>query len=228
MLLERRSGNSGALIAGFRWALANNCSTVVTIDADGAHVASEIPFLLKAHEEARNALTIGNRFHANPNYAIPSSKVCANFFASRLINKYFGTSLDDVACGFRVLDERLMIALINISQGGYRIAYEAIAVCRNLGYPIGSAPASVRYNAIEPWVTRRQELIDLAQSIVDNIVYCPEVSHLAESVSQLNPVTIRIAERVVCMLPLREYDSYLLQFQDPVYVNEFTGKSIVF
>jgi glycosyltransferase involved in cell wall biosynthesis len=60
---EVNRGKGGALKTGFAWALENGFDGVVTLDADGQHLASEIPKFLEERAASGADLIIGGRSH---------------------------------------------------------------------------------------------------------------------------------------------------------------------
>ena len=56
-------GKGAALKTGFRYALERGFDAVVTVDADGQHLPSEIPKFVRAFRETGADLVIGDRSH---------------------------------------------------------------------------------------------------------------------------------------------------------------------
>src|SRR5512140_1243004 len=56
-------GKGAALKTGFEWALARDFGAVLTLDADGQHLPSDIPKFLEAYGKSRAPLIIGSRRH---------------------------------------------------------------------------------------------------------------------------------------------------------------------
>jgi glycosyltransferase involved in cell wall biosynthesis len=56
-------GKGAALKTGFRWARENGYDGVITLDADGQHLPSEIPKFLRQVELGAEDLIIGGRAH---------------------------------------------------------------------------------------------------------------------------------------------------------------------
>ncbi len=227
--IQERTGNSNALIRGFKFAIQNGFHTVVTIDADGAHNPEEIPSLLTTHINLKCHLTIGNRFDPSQLQHIPSTKRWSNFFAASMVNRILGLSLNDVACGFRVLQFDLLKALIkNSTLHGYAIAYEMIAVARGKSFKIGSSPVRVHYDASNILCTRQQEFLDLLRALINMQFTSKEMllslNQIYEVASNLQPFTIKIAKMTLCIHPLLTEGGYLFQLQDQNFTIQTIGQ----
>ena len=59
----RRRGKGGAMKSGFDWALTRGFDGVIGVDADGQHLPSEIPKLLRCRAESGADMVIGCRSH---------------------------------------------------------------------------------------------------------------------------------------------------------------------
>jgi glycosyltransferase involved in cell wall biosynthesis len=90
-------GKGAALRSGFEAAYDLGFSTVVTLDADGQHLPSEILKLLRCGDES--ALVIGVRDLAR--VGAPRSNQLSNAFANLYLSTVLGVPLRDTQCGMR-------------------------------------------------------------------------------------------------------------------------------
>jgi len=94
-------GVGGAVRVGFKYALENNFSTVIQIDADGQHLPSEAIKLLNASES--NCVVVGSRFSDKSNpYKISVARQIAMKILAKVTSFICKTKLTDVSSGFRL------------------------------------------------------------------------------------------------------------------------------
>ncbi len=228
-----RPGYGSALIAGLRYALEHGFSTVVTLDADGAHDPSQIPELYYVHERSGCCLTIGSRFGSGKMFDIPSSKRWVNVFASHLINRALGTTLEDVACGFRVLSSSLVRRLLEKATScGFGVVCEILKTAIEANCRICSAPVNVRYDATDILCTNRQELLDaltvLSRQCHSDPSLAGVVAQLASAVAEFQPVTILLPHTILCAHPITGAGAYLFQAQHRYFAARTLGKTFDF
>ncbi len=95
-------GAWGAIQAGIRYALKRGCDTCVTMDADGQHLAEEIPKLLEALEREQAEVAIG---------AYPKRGSLARQIAWRSFKVLTGFEFADLTSGFRAYRRRALVLL---------------------------------------------------------------------------------------------------------------------
>ena len=93
--LPVRLGAWGATQAGIRYALRQGADVVVSMDADGQHLAESIPALIQPLKLGKANVVIG----CNPERASTIRR-----FAWRWIKATSGLSLEDITSGFRAYD----------------------------------------------------------------------------------------------------------------------------
>lgn len=227
------TGYSAAILTGIRYSLKKGVSHVITIDADGAHDTREIENIFKSHLDSGCELTIGDRFSRTPCLEIPSPKIWSNYFAASLVNIALKTNLSDVACGFRVLSSGLCKRLLKQAVSkGYGLAYEMIAITLNTTRAINSFPVSVHYDASCFLCTSQTELIDYLKTMrvleVVSKTFVRSIDSMIISVECLEPITIKLSRELICLLPVKEYKSYVFQRQHPIFIENIIGKLIDF
>lgn len=117
---EKNTGLGGALRTGFQKALEKDFDVVVTIDADGQHLASDIPKFLEKINEGYD-FVLGRRDLRH----YPFIKKFGNFFLNRMTNIVSGTNLKDTESGFRAFRADAL-KKFNLYASRYEIAAELI------------------------------------------------------------------------------------------------------
>ncbi len=99
--LERNSGKGSALDKGFSRARELGFSHAVSFDADGQHVAGDIPAFKEAVESDPTALWIGNRSIPFGETTQPARSRFGRGFGNFWYKYNTGIRLHDTQCGFR-------------------------------------------------------------------------------------------------------------------------------
>ena len=136
-------GQGAALQTGIEFALAKQAAYIVTFDADGQHVASDIPGLLEPIISGKADVVLGSRFIGIKN-EIPTQRKKLLQFA-RYINFFFtGMLLSDAHNGLRAFS-REAAAKIHLRQNGMAHATEIITVIKKKKLRYEEVPVTVRY-----------------------------------------------------------------------------------
>src|SRR5581483_11954319 len=112
----RNRGKGVALLAGFRYALAQvPFDVLVTLDGDRQHRAADIPRVVNALRTQHAALVVGEReqFAAMP----PRSRV-GNVLLSRLLRQIYHASPRDTQSGFRAFARGFAKEVVQGIPGG--------------------------------------------------------------------------------------------------------------
>jgi glycosyltransferase involved in cell wall biosynthesis len=131
-------GKGAALKTGFTYALQNGFDGVITLDADGQHLPTEIPKILAARAETGADLIIGGRAHLFEQM-LPRRRR-ANRFSARTIAWAAGSEVTDSQSGFRFYSAKLLGAvalrsdgfdmesevIVRAGRGGFRVLTIAI------------------------------------------------------------------------------------------------------
>jgi glycosyltransferase involved in cell wall biosynthesis len=152
VLVQRPNGGKGAALRlGFRHALENAATAVVTLDADGQHDPAEIPLFLTAFEATGAELIIGRRDFAT----MPLVRRLSNTLGGWVFSVAVGRRVADNQSGYRLIGQRLMTALLDSTESGFEFEVEMIARCIALGLPISDVPIRTIYagepSHIRPW-----------------------------------------------------------------------------
>ena len=219
---SENKGNSYALLKGFEYAITNNYSIIVTIDADLAHNPNEIPKLLNKVEKSKCQLCIGNRFSKSLINNIPSPKICSNLFASQLFNLIMKTNYKDVSCGFRAIKIKYIENVIhNIKSNGFSLVYDMLVFAIMNKINVGIVPVSVHYDASKLIGTSRKELVDLLNSLIRMNQITKEIEmkllKIKEDIKRFSLVSLKLRDCMLYLIPLKQYDSYIFQKQDEAF-----------
>jgi glycosyltransferase involved in cell wall biosynthesis len=129
----RRRGKGGAMKTGFAWALSHGFDGVIGVDADGQHLPSEIPKLLRCRAESGADLVIGGRSHLFAQM-LPRRRR-ANRFSTWAIAMLSGASITDSQCGFRLYSVRLL-RTVSLRAEGFDMDSEVIVRAGRAGLTI--------------------------------------------------------------------------------------------
>jgi len=152
VLVQRaNAGKGAALRAGFRQALENGATAVVTLDADGQHDPAEIPSFLTTFEATGAELIIGSRDFAT----MPLVRRLSNMLGGWIFSMAVGRRVADNQSGYRLIGRTLLAALLDSTESGFEFEVEMIARCIALGLPIADVPIRTIYagepSHIRPW-----------------------------------------------------------------------------
>lgn len=134
-------GKGAALMAGFEYALEQDCDAVLTLDADGQHDPEEIPAFLQAYAECSADLIIGQRDFTR----MPPVRRVSNTLGTSILSWALGQPIPDNQSGYRLISQRLMRALREPVERGFEFEVEMIIVCLLHGYRLGWVPIRTIY-----------------------------------------------------------------------------------
>lgn len=142
-VIRRRlnSGKGAALREGFSAAREGGYAWVLTLDADGQHLPSELPRFLEALESGTEAV-LGNRM-GDPQ-GMPLDRRLANRWMSWIISRMAGQRIPDTQCGFRLISRRVLDAL-PLTSDRFEIDSELVLRMGWAGVPMRSVPVSSVY-----------------------------------------------------------------------------------
>ncbi len=135
-------GKGAALKTGFAWARENGYDGVITLDADGQHLPSEIPKFLRERESGNADLIIGGRSHLF-GQMLPRRRT-ANRFSAWCIAKCSGVPITDSQSGFRYYSARLIDG-IRLRTDGFDMESEVIVRAGRGGYRIVTIPIELGF-----------------------------------------------------------------------------------
>ena len=125
------------------YAIENEASILVSIDADGQFYPSEIGYLIKPIQGGTVQMVTGNRFANKKLENMPSIKYIGNKIMAKLVGKISNIQLQDVSCGFRAYSRE---ALYNLNLFGvFSYTHEVILNLSFKGISISEQPVMVTY-----------------------------------------------------------------------------------
>lgn len=135
-------GKGGALKTGFAWVVQNGFDGVITLDADGQHLPSEMPRLLECRSKTGADLIIGGRAHLFGEM-VPRRRM-ANRFSAWAIAKAAGTRVTDSQSGYRFYSTKLLRA-IRLHTDGFDMESEVIVRAGREGFQIITTPIDLGF-----------------------------------------------------------------------------------
>jgi glycosyltransferase involved in cell wall biosynthesis len=136
-------GQGAALKTGFNYALGRGAEIIVTFDADGQFLPSEIPGLIRPIAEGEADAVLGSRFITN-NSKIPLIRKLVLKSAILFTRITTGLGLSDAHNGFRAFS-RKAIELIDLKQDRMAHASEILHEIKRLGLKYKEVPVTVSY-----------------------------------------------------------------------------------
>jgi glycosyltransferase involved in cell wall biosynthesis len=135
-------GKGGALKTAFAWAREQGFEGVITIDADGQHLAHEIPKFIEARSQTGADLIIGGRAHLF-GQMLPRRRT-ANRFSAWTIAKASGTKVTDSQSGYRYYSRRLLDS-VKLRTNGFDMESEVIVRAGRAGLAIVTIPIDLGF-----------------------------------------------------------------------------------
>lgn len=135
-------GKGGALKTGFRWAMEQGFDSVITLDADGQHLAAEIPKFVRERERGGADLIIGGRSHLFGEM-LPRRRT-ANRFSAACISWASGVRITDSQSGFRFYSAHL-IRNLELRTDGFDMESEVIVRAGRRDFTIVTIPIELGF-----------------------------------------------------------------------------------
>lgn len=135
-------GKGYALKRGFECARAKGFEYVLTMDADGQHLAEDIPALCQAAFAHPSALIVGSRSFSAEN--MPKQNVKANRFSNFWFTMQTACKLPDTQTGFRIYPLKKMGKMKPL-WNRYEAELDLLVRCAWRGIDLVSAPVNVFY-----------------------------------------------------------------------------------
>ncbi|MFH0912982.1 MAG: glycosyltransferase family 2 protein [Candidatus Omnitrophota bacterium] len=135
-------GKGASLIKGFRYAFSRDFDAVITMDGDGQHLPSEIPYFTRLAEYSNSSILIGNRMLKRQD--MPLVRVMTNKFMSWIISSLARQRIPDTQCGFRLIKKEVL-ATVNLRTSKYETESEIIIKAARSGLKVESVPIKSVY-----------------------------------------------------------------------------------
>lgn len=138
-------GVGGAMRAGYRWALRNDFTTVIQVDADGQHNPLDIALVAAPVLNGEVDVSIGARFAGVGDYEQGGVRRLTMWILSTTISWVVGTRLTDTTSGFKAANLRAM----RVFAQDFPMEYlgdtvEAIIIGHKAGLRFGQVPVAMR------------------------------------------------------------------------------------
>jgi glycosyltransferase involved in cell wall biosynthesis len=137
MLNLSNQGKGASLIKGFKYALENNFDAVITMDADGQHLAQDLPSFIEAANDPGIHIVLGNRMLNVEK--MPFLRVITNKFMSWFISAICKQAIPDTQCGFRLI-KKDVLKNIKLGTSKYETESELLIKASRQGFKIRSIP----------------------------------------------------------------------------------------
>jgi glycosyltransferase involved in cell wall biosynthesis/SAM-dependent methyltransferase len=137
-------GKGAALRTGINHALAQfpDCIGIVTADADGQHLASDILAISHALTTEPDRLILGVRSF---NGAVPFRSRAGNLFTRKLVQIVVGRHLQDTQTGLRGIPASLARDLLHLTSQGYEFELDMLILAKHLAVPVREIPIATVY-----------------------------------------------------------------------------------
>jgi len=155
-------GKGAALLTGLRALASEGVERALTMDADGQHLASEVPVLLAASDADPRAIVVGVRRKAG--HTIRLVNRFGNWIADRLLRLIAGRPLPDTHSGFRVYPVAATLAL-DVRGRRYDFETEVLLRAARRGIPLVGVPVDVHYPPVAERVSHFRPGVDTIRII---------------------------------------------------------------
>ncbi len=165
---EKNLGKGAALRSLFDFVKTINAHVVVTIDADGQFIPSEIPKLISPILDDGYDLVIGNRFEENDE--MPRYRKIGNKILDRVTNLATDLPFRDTQSGFRAYSMKA-ISSINFNIDGFGVDAEILVGASKANLKITERKITVLYNTGSKTSTKNpmSHFIDVVTSLIEVI-----------------------------------------------------------
>ena len=155
-------GKGAALRKGFEAALSEGYQAVITLDADGQHDPAEIPRFVERYWETKPDLIIGSRDFSQ----IPALRRLANSLGRWSFSWAVGQTVPDNQSGYRLLNQRMMRAVLGSSESGFEFEVEMIVTCLRAGYSLDWVPISTIYGGESSHIQPLQHTLEFTRILL--------------------------------------------------------------
>jgi glycosyltransferase involved in cell wall biosynthesis len=156
-------GKGAALRRGFRAALERGCQAVITLDADGQHDPAEIPLFLGVYQDSKPDLIIGKRDFSQ----IPPIRRLANSLGRWSFSWAVGQPIEDNQSGYRLLNRRMMEAVLDSQESGFEFEVEMIVTCIQRGFSLAWVPIKTIYSGEGSHIQPLQHTLEFTRLVLE-------------------------------------------------------------
>ena len=135
-------GKGASLKKAINYLLKNNTfDYIITMDADGQHLPSDINKFIKEAEKGEEFI-VGNRMQNTK--TMPKIRIFTNKLMSKIISFIVGQDIPDTQCGFRLI-KKSVLENLRIKSNKYDMESEILVKAAKKGIKIGSIPVNTVY-----------------------------------------------------------------------------------
>lgn len=145
---NRNRGKGAALKRGLIECIRYNPDIVVTLDADGQHIADDIPNLLKPIKEGIADMVIGSRYNSRSLHEIPVVRGMGLSLINFLNKSLMKIDVKDTQSGFRAYNRMMLGIISDYDCSGYGAETEQLAQADSYGLNIMEVPVTIRYKGL--------------------------------------------------------------------------------
>ncbi len=138
---EKNLGKADALKVGFRYAIKENASEVILLDADGQHNPNEIPSFIGKLNEGYDIVVGARQFDSK---LMPAVRIFANSVSSFILTAVCKTPILDSQSGYRLI-KKSIIENIEFTSKRYQLETEMLVKAARCGFKIGFVGISTIY-----------------------------------------------------------------------------------
>jgi glycosyltransferase involved in cell wall biosynthesis len=147
---NRNRGKGTALQSGYTAAFEQSIEWAISMDADGQHLAEDLPDFVQAMQTSRWDLLLGNRMTSRGD--MPWPRVLSNTLTSWLVSLRLAQPVHDAQCGFRGM-RRDVFEAISVRQTGFMAESEWLLRSGIAGARIGHVSVQSVYGTSRSHIT---------------------------------------------------------------------------
>jgi glycosyltransferase involved in cell wall biosynthesis len=134
-------GKGAALRTGFRYLLQKDYEVVITLDADGQHDPSEIPFLLRIFQGVKPDILVASR--AGEFGRMTFLRRFWNRLGAKAVARLCHSDITDSQSGFRLIRTDVLRE-IDLSTSGFELELELLIKSCKKGFSVLSVPINTQ------------------------------------------------------------------------------------
>ena len=162
-------GKGHALVQGFKKAMQLGWDYVISLDSDGQHFPEDLPQLVAAWTQHKDALIVGERGTGHLN--MPRGNTMANKFSNFWFTVQTGIQLNDTQTGFRLYPLK-RLRWLGITTSRYEAELEMLVFAAWHGIEIVPVKVRVYYPPQGERVTHFRPWADFGRISLLNVALC--------------------------------------------------------
>jgi len=146
---NKNRGKGAALRRGLLESFKLLPDIIITLDADGQHLPSDIPKLVKPIKENEADMVIGSRYHSNAKSEIPLTRGMGLSIINKLNKSLINSEIKDSQSGFRAYNKLMFTLVTDYESSGYGAETEQLAQAETYGINITEVPITIKYKGLK-------------------------------------------------------------------------------